>query len=200
MDSNQNRQVNAYYELASPASSQVPVFDEKAWREQIAAEALKPRMRCASHLDPLLKIEQREMTIERMRDLMIPHEDKFDAIAVTGVSGALVGMPIAMALGKRLVVVRKKRGEEARHSYHDVEGLFARDSSEEDFTMVYDQWRIAIVDDLIDAGDTIDRMWTQLTNCNQKVVSVFLYNDQINRHGKWSSCLGFELPVFQLTS
>lgn len=46
-------------------------------------------------------------TVERAVATLAPHAASFDCIAVRGVSGMIVGAPVALALGKPLVVVRK---------------------------------------------------------------------------------------------
>lgn len=56
-------------------------------------------------------------TIEDLR----PHRDEFDSITTSGTSGMLVASPVALALGKELVVVRKR--DEGPRCWHanDVE-------------------------------------------------------------------------------
>jgi hypothetical protein len=67
----------------------------------------------------------------------------FDAIAVTGISGILVGSVIAMEMDKPLIIVRK-RGEQ-RHSAFDVEGVFGGET-------------YVILDDFVSSGSTIARV------------------------------------------
>ena len=46
-------------------------------------------------------------TVERAVSTLRPHAGEFDSVAVRGVSGMIVGAPVAIALGKPLIVVRK---------------------------------------------------------------------------------------------
>ncbi len=78
---------------------------------------------------------QIDLTVRALR----PHLDKFDAIAFTGMSGALIGPPVAMVLGKEIIMVRKDNS--GTHSIHDVEGDFNARA-------------YIIVDDLRDTGAT----------------------------------------------
>ena len=76
---------------------------------------------------------------KRLRDLNL----KFDAIAFSGVSGALLAPPIALALNKTLLLVRKNITD--GHSNHYVEGdIGAR--------------RYIIVDDFMSRGVTLRRI------------------------------------------
>ncbi len=68
-----------------------------------------------------------------------PMSDEFDAIAVRGMSGSLVGPQIAMNLDKQLIIVRK----ETSHSCSKVEGYFSNNT------------RYIIVDDFIGTGATV---------------------------------------------
>lgn len=71
--------------------------------------------------------------------------EPFDAIAVTGVSGMLVGVPLMHKLGKPLVIVRKEE-EPRTHSHIRVEGYSV------DFK------RYVIVDDCVSSGKTVGRI------------------------------------------
>jgi len=46
-------------------------------------------------------------TVKRTVDTLKPFKDRFDFIAVSGMSGALVGAPAALRLNRPLVIVRK---------------------------------------------------------------------------------------------
>jgi hypothetical protein len=67
----------------------------------------------------------------------------FDAIAVTGLSGLLVGSIVAMEMDKPLIIVRK-RGEE-RHTLNECEGVFGGET-------------YIILDDFVSSGATIFRI------------------------------------------
>jgi adenine/guanine phosphoribosyltransferase-like PRPP-binding protein len=67
----------------------------------------------------------------------------FDAIAFSGMSGALIGPPVALALGKSMILVRKP--DDDTHSCHRVEG--DRNTR-----------RYVILDDFVCSGDTKKRI------------------------------------------
>lgn len=89
-------------------------------------------------------------------------EGKFEALAFTGNSGAMVGPAIAMRLGCDMILVRKK--EAKGHSMYNVEG--AVDA------------KYCIVDDLISTGKTIDTIKESIMeNCqNSAHVCTYLYS------------------------
>jgi adenine/guanine phosphoribosyltransferase-like PRPP-binding protein len=49
-----------------------------------------------------------DLCVEQTRRDLEPHKHKFTSIVVTGISGLSVGAPVALALKKPLVVVRKR--------------------------------------------------------------------------------------------
>lgn len=93
---------------------------------------------CQDYLNAALVPTLRKDTIERTIRHLRPIRDTFDAIAICGVSGMLVGIPVADELHKSLIVVRR---EKRKHSDFTVEGSI--------------EGRYIIVDDLICTGDTI---------------------------------------------
>ena len=82
-------------------------------------------------------------TIEKAVQEIRPYAAKFDAIAVTGSSGLLIGPTVAYLLQKGVILVRKPGT--STHSSRRVEG-----------DDIYK--RYIIVDDLISSGDTIERI------------------------------------------
>lgn len=98
-------------------------------------------------------------TTKLIRETAIP----FEAIAFTGVSGALVGAPVALRLGKYPIVVRKP--SDGSHSQYEVEGVTG-------------EFRYAIVDDFIASGSTIRRIIDQVKMHREQAecVAVFLWN------------------------
>jgi len=68
---------------------------------------------------------------------------KFDCIAFTGMSGMLIGPPVALRLGKTFLMVRKDAY--ASHSTLEVEGDYAAH-------------RYIILDDFTESGNTIRRI------------------------------------------
>ena len=74
----------------------------------------------SSHLYSTLHPDLRANTIQWCVDQLTPHTDKFDAIAVCGASGMLIGSVVADKLGKNIILVRKK--SDKNHSAYKVEG------------------------------------------------------------------------------
>jgi hypothetical protein len=75
-------------------------------------------------------------------------EIEYDSICVQGMSGVIVGAPLALRLRKPLVVVRKDG--EKRHSHEDVIN----------YLRIGDAW--LFVDDFIDSGATLRRVYDRL--------------------------------------
>lgn len=98
----------------------------------------------SSHLKCLLEPGKLASTIkyciERLEE--ISQDVEFDAIAVSGYSGSLIVAPIALALNKNIILVRKD--DEVCYSKFQVEGPM--------------DGRYIILDDLICTGRTVSRI------------------------------------------
>jgi adenine/guanine phosphoribosyltransferase-like PRPP-binding protein len=110
----------------------------------------KHSIRCASHLTPMLDPERAKFTVKQVIKMIKARGLKFDAIACRGVSGLLIAPIVAMRLGKFLIVVRK--GEKT-HSCYEVEGDHGAQ-------------RYVILDDFIDAGDTVKAITSKIYAVN----------------------------------
>ena len=97
----------------------------------------------------------RRENFEKYLPLAIKQLEKldFDAIAFRGMSGALTAPVVAHAMGKQLIMCRKR--EEVNHSGRAVEGFKASK-------------RYVIVDDIISSGHTVSLI--------QRMISVFAPN------------------------
>jgi adenine/guanine phosphoribosyltransferase-like PRPP-binding protein len=119
----------------------------------------KPEIRCADHLAEMLVPETAELAISRaikllkslLRGVNGEQPLDFDAIACSGISGLLFAPPVAKALGKTLLIVRKQKGE---HSYQLVEGDHGAK-------------RYIVLDDLICSGTTLDRIVSRIEDVNK---------------------------------
>ena len=102
-----------------------------------------------TYFPEILKRQYRRNMIRRaVKILRKGHFDRtFDAIAITGISGALFGIPLAYALGKELMIVRKK---ELRHSGRLEGGGYVLG--------VINARHYLIVDDLTESGATLKRI------------------------------------------
>lgn len=96
-----------------------------------------------------------------------PHKSRYDFIAVTGMSGVLVGSPVAIRLKVPLVVVRKP--EEISHSYTDLIGGAAA------------RGRYVFIDDFIAGGTTYGRVRERLAESDMdcRYVGCYLYSDKL---------------------
>jgi hypothetical protein len=115
---------------------------------------------CSSYLESVLIPSQRKKTISRIVSHLKPRLAEFDAIAVCGVSGLLVGPSISDKLGKPLIVVRKM-DDSSTHSALKVEGSLLG--------------RYLILDDLICSGNTVRHMVDAIRVHNEFAVCVGIY-------------------------
>lgn len=128
-------------------------------------------MSCADYLRRMFDLQLRKETVKKAVETIkenIPLKS-FDTIAVRGISGVLLGSPLAIKLNKNLCVVRKSDGS---HSSNKIEsGLTC-------------QGRYLIVDDLIETGATV-----------KAIVSGIKENDYDNKYfgDKQSRCVGIYL-------
>lgn len=99
--------------------------------------------------------------VERATRLLEERGLDFDTIAVQGVSGLMPGAPLAMALGKELMVIRKP-GDKT-HCI-DVLGVGINQ-------------KILLLDDCVESGATLSNMLSKIKtySANPTVVGLFLY-------------------------
>jgi hypoxanthine-guanine phosphoribosyltransferase len=101
-----------------------------------------------SYLEPLIRREKLKLTLDNCAKALARHV--FDAIAFRGLSGSLIAAPLALAMGKELLAVRKdcefaSTTGDNTHSNHKVEGFKASK-------------RYIIVDDMICSGRTANKI------------------------------------------
>lgn len=82
-----------------------------------------PHYRGANYLRRLLEPKLLKESVAECIRVLKPYVNDFDTIAFTGMSGALIGPPLALALGKDLIMVRKPSS--SSHSSYLVEGDYA---------------------------------------------------------------------------
>lgn len=104
--------------------------------------------------------------IEKTVSLLQERGVDFDTIAVSGVSGLLVGAPLAAAMGKDLMVVRKPFDKPSRFDVGLPIALGAGCNQ-----------KILLVDDVVESGVTLERMIKAIKAfCpNPTFVGLFLY-------------------------
>ena len=116
--------------------------------------------------------------IEEALQTLVEHEDEFDAIVCTGVSGMLIGPTLAYLMDKRLAVVRKPedRSGKGNHATVDIESALNKK----------DRW--LFVDDLIASGKTVQRIehaMRMVTGFKGKMAGLYLYNSDRFSAGNW---------------
>jgi adenine/guanine phosphoribosyltransferase-like PRPP-binding protein len=112
------------------------------------------------HADYLYSCLQLQAYQERLpKAKAILKKYKFDAIAFRGMSGALVAAPLALAIKKTLIMVRKPEDENARHSTRAVEG----DRGAKRFVMV---------DDFVASGTTMKTILRAIKKFNPEAVCI----------------------------
>jgi len=96
-----------------------------------------------------------------------PHKTRFDFLAVTGMSGVVIGSPLAVRLEKPLVIIRKEG--DSSHSYGDLIGAAAC------------KGRYVFVDDFIASGGTYRRVRERLASpeLDTRYVGAYLYSDKL---------------------
>jgi adenine/guanine phosphoribosyltransferase-like PRPP-binding protein len=92
---------------------------------------------------------------------------RYDAIAVTGVSGLMIGSPVAIMLGKPLIIIRKdtENAHSSRHPGLDMDGTRAR---------------YLFLDDFIALGETKCRVISAISQKypHATMVGQYLYEGQ----------------------
>lgn len=105
-----------------------------------------PEYKTCLHLEKMLDTEKLKMTIEKCIRVLTKQKGNmavFDAIAFSGMSGALIAPSIAMRMNKSLIMVRKP--SDNTHSQFRIEG----DKSAR---------RYIVLDDFISLGKTVRRI------------------------------------------
>lgn len=87
-------------------------------------------------------------------DALREHADHFDFIAVCGMSGVVVGVPVALRLHKPLVIVRKETDENAHHNGGTLIGFDAT------------RGRYVVVDDFKSSGRTVEFVCKKIAHNN----------------------------------
>ena len=97
------------------------------------------------YLTPIVQTHRLADTVKQMALALRQHD--FDALAFTGVSGMMLGAPLALELDKTMLVVRK---DVYSHSKYTVEGD-------------YGARRYIIVDDCVCTGATFKRIQKKIS-------------------------------------
>ena len=114
---------------------------------------------------------KRKARLARAVKDLTPHKGKFSTIVCTGISGMLIGIPLAQELNKHIMVLRKE-GEQ-RHSGSDWEGTHPGEGYN---IPGYQKWNALWVDDFVESGATEDRVILATDEVNGVLVGRYLYN------------------------
>ncbi len=133
----------------------------------------------AVHMSPSIRKEMRTRTVEKAIKELTPFTQNFDAIAVRGMSGALLVCKIADALNKEIILIRKP---DSSHSPFLYEGPNV------------DNIRYIILDDLICSGYTVQEVRKRIDyqNNTYKIVGLYLYSQ-----GAWPGAEWDGIPMLQ---
>ena len=114
------------------------------------------------HLRPVLDFEKIDKTLKRAVSILKPHKKSFDAIAVIGISGIVIGPILANKLKKSIIIIRNKSDKKngKTHQYNDSLAIT----------------KYIFVDDLIETGKTFAYVRQELQD--MKCVGVYLYTGQ----------------------
>ena len=116
-----------------------------------------------------------------------PYLDRFDVIAVTGMSGALVGAPVALRLKKPLAVIRKDTGD----SHHGRGAIIGHAELR--------QSRALFLDDFVSGGTSRLRVISAALKVKGKVTAQYLYRDRRFEEltdGRWRSPTYFDATPY----
>lgn len=114
------------------------------------------------YLEDVLRKSSLRGIIRKYRTIL--KKENFTHIAVSGVSGLSIGPIVAYLMGKELIVVRK--GEQS-HSCHTVESISHSDR----------KFNYIIVDDLVDSGKTVNRIYNNIKDkyANAELTGIYTY-------------------------
>jgi adenine/guanine phosphoribosyltransferase-like PRPP-binding protein len=101
-----------------------------------------------------------ETIVTETLDGLKPHVGEFDSIAVTGISGVVVGAPVSILIDKPLIIVRK---DEYSHSYNRVENIKNVGA------------RYLFLDDFRGTGATQNRVLKEIRRLNEYAEMVAFY-------------------------
>lgn len=113
--------------LIIPETTLYPGYSEPWWQNpyQVTTEptvALRPQYHKTTYLNWAIDADRRKDTVGIALERLKPLQTRFDAIAVTGMSGVTIGSVLAHELHKHLLLVRKSNAIEKSHASDSVEG------------------------------------------------------------------------------
>jgi adenine/guanine phosphoribosyltransferase-like PRPP-binding protein len=118
------------------------------------------------HYDMHLGLSDLQDVVSKTVEAVKPHAAEFDSIVTEGLSGMVVAVPVALALEKPVVIVRKDLNNLCIHA-SAVEG--ARDAGR----------RALFIDDHVDLGRTLKHVQDELAEHAPRcrIVGAYVYED-----------------------
>jgi adenine/guanine phosphoribosyltransferase-like PRPP-binding protein len=113
-----------------------------------------------------------EAAVELAVAAVTPHLDEFDVIAVQGTSGMSIGFPLALAVGKPIVVARKPQDVTDDFRYCHDRCLIV--GNEHD---ILKDARVLFVDDFVSSGETRLRVQNAVKQFGGKIVAQYMSRD-----------------------
>jgi adenine/guanine phosphoribosyltransferase-like PRPP-binding protein len=132
--------------------------------------------KCIDYLEGVFDPKKLSGIVNRIVSTLRPLQ--YDAIAMSGMSGALVGSIVANRLGKPMMLVRKPHEEKFSHSRQKIES-----GVQHNRPICY-----VIIDDLISSGDTINRIRYAIENenVNSTCIAIVLYAQESEPRTKYN--------------
>jgi adenine/guanine phosphoribosyltransferase-like PRPP-binding protein len=119
------------------------------------------------HYDMHLGLSDLQDVVDQAVDAVKPYAADFDSIVTEGLSGMVVAIPVALALDKPVVIVRKDDPRDRCFHTRQVEG--ARDAGT----------RTLFIDDHVDLGRTLGHVQEELAKHAPRcrIVGAYVYED-----------------------
>lgn len=110
-------------------------------------------------------LEDLALTVRNATEDLRPHRKEFDSIVVTGVSGLVVGAPVALRLRKPLVILRKASDDSHSGRHENIKNVGDR---------------ALFLDDFVSGGATQRRVLDAIDRhgAGARVVARYVYRDR----------------------
>ena len=123
-----------------------------------------------SYISAMLEPSSIRKMVKKTVAAIISAKLNYEAIAVRGNSGVLIDAPLAIALKKPIIVIRKS--DQNAHSDRAIE-------YPEMWANVYPKLNVILIDDGVCRGDTVDACIRACKEANITIVGAFMYNQRV---------------------
>jgi len=146
----------------------------------------------AGRIDGTTPAEHRQ-TVKRITKAFTKHLDRFDYIAVRGISGLMVGAPVSLAINKPLVVVRKP-DEKCHSTFKDAINGYAMNMRD------VRKRRCVFLDDFRETGNTERAVVESVSGYGGYLVATYLYQQTYGSRAGWHRVIDHpERPLWSLS-